>query len=192
MLMSMMQTIEQGAQKTQERLERLLLCVAGGEQEALEALYHGTRAAVYALALSLLKNTHDAEDVTQDTYVRIWENAAAAYRPQGSPMAWVLTVARNLARMKLRQSAKFAELDEQQWDAIPAECDLDVEERYLLQTALSKLSDEERQIVLLHAVSGLKHREIAHLLEKPLATVLSKYNRALKKLKTQLEGGDAL
>jgi RNA polymerase sigma-70 factor (ECF subfamily) len=187
----MMQTIEQGAQKTQERLERLLLCVAGGEQEALEALYHGTRAAVYALALSLLKNTHDAEDVTQDTYVRIWENAAA-YRPQGSPMAWILTVARNLARMKLRQGAKYETLDEQQWDAIPAECDLAIEERHLLQTALAKLSDEERQIVLLHAVSGLKHREIARLLEKPLATVLSKYNRALKKLKTQLEGGDAL
>ncbi len=191
MLMSMIETMEQGAQAKRERLERLLLRVAGGEQEALEALYHGTRAAVYALALSLLKNTHDAEDVTQDTYVRIWENASA-YRPQGSPMAWILTVARNLARMKLRQGAKFAELDEQQWEAIPAECDLDIGERHLLQTVLAKLSDEERQIVLLHAVSGLKHREIASLLERPLATILSKYARALKKLRAGLEGGDAL
>ncbi len=191
MLISVIQTMEQGAQAKQELLERQLLCIARGEQEALEALYHGTRAAVYALALSLLKNPHDAEDVTQDTFVRVWESAPS-YRPQGTPMAWILTVARNLARMKLRQGTKFAELDEEQWDAIPAECDLDMEERYLLQTVLAKLSDEERQIVLLHAVSGLKHREIAQLLERPLATVLSKYNRALKKLKTQLEGGDAL
>lgn len=191
MLMSMMQTMEQGAQAKQERLERLLVCVARGEQEALETLYHSTRAAVYALALSVLKNTHDAEDVTQDTFVRVWESAPS-YRPQGSPMAWILTVARNLARMKLRQGGKFADLDEEQWDAIPAENGLDAEERFLLETALAKLSCEERQIVMLHAVSGLKHREIAHLLERPLATVLSKYNRALKKLRVQLEGGDAL
>ena len=47
-------------------------------------------------------------------------------------------------------------------------------------------------MVLLHAVSGLKHREIAALLELPLATVLSKYHRALKKLRVQLEGDDTL
>ena len=52
--------------------------------------------------------------------------------------------------------------------------------------------EEERQIILLHAVSGLKHREIAELLEKPLSTVLSKYNRGLKKMKIQLEGEEQL
>ena len=50
--------------------------------------------------------------------------------------------------------------------------------------------EQARRIVLLHAVTGLKHREIAQLLELPLATVLSKYHRALKKLKAQLEGDD--
>ena len=51
---------------------------------------------------------------------------------------------------------------------------------------MAQLSEEERQIVVLHAVSGLKHREIADILEKPLSTVLNKYRRALKKLQALL------
>ena len=51
---------------------------------------------------------------------------------------------------------------------------------------MRNLSEEERQIVMLHAVAGFKHREIAATLDLPLATVLSKYNRALKKLKILL------
>ena len=56
----------------------------------------------------------------------------------------------------------------------------------MLAAALKTLGDEERKVVLLHAVSGLKHREIAQDLGLPLSTVLSRYNRALKKLKRYL------
>ena len=48
------------------------------------------------------------------------------------------------------------------------------------------LSDEERQIVILHAVAGFKHRETAKFLALPLSTILSKYNRAIKKLKNHI------
>ena len=83
-------------------------------------------------------------------------------------------------------------LSEEEWDAIPTqECGLDADERALLQGALARLTDEERRIVLLHAVTGMKHREIAALLELPLPTVLSKYHRALKKMRCFLEGDDA-
>ena len=66
---------------------------------------------------------------------------------------------------------------------------LPVEQMALLSLGLA-LGEEERQIVLLHAVTGLKHREIAALLELPLSTVLSKYHRALKKLREQLKGDE--
>ena len=69
--------------------------------------------------------------------------------------------------------------------------DVTTEDRTVLTAALSTLSDEERQIIMLHVTAGLKHREIAQLLELPLSTVLSKYRRALSKLKQKLEGGDA-
>lgn len=188
----MVQTMKQERDRDPAELEELLLRIAQGEQQALEELYRRTRGAVYALALSFLKNAHDAQDVTQDAFVRVWEGAVQ-YRPQGSPMAWLLTITRNLARMKLRQGARQAELSEEEWEAIPADSpSVTPEDRELLQTALAGLEDQERQVVLLHAVTGLKHREIAALLEMPLATVLSKYHRALKKLKNKLKGDGPL
>ena len=115
-----------------------------------------------------------------------------ADRSTGSPMGWLLTVCRNLCLMRLRREERHAALSEEEWDAIPAqECGLDADERALLQGALASLADEERRIVLLHAVTGMKHREIAALLELPLPTVLSKYHRALKKMRIFLEGDDA-
>lgn len=59
----------------------------------------------------------------------------------------------------------------------------------ILSSLMETLSDQERQIVLLHAMTGWKHREIAKLLQLPLATVLSRYNRALKKLRNEWKGG---
>lgn len=175
-----------------EDLRDLLARTAHGDHEAFERLYAAARGAVYAMALSVLKNAEDAADVTQETFVKVW-TSAGQYRPSGSPMAWLLTIARNLARMKLRRDSRRADLTEQEWDAIPARAEtVPAEDRAVLQTALSGLEDAERQIVLLHAASGLKHREIAQLLEMPLATVLSKYHRALKKMKAKLEGDDVL
>ena len=189
MLLTAQTTQRQGDEERRE-LDRLLSGVAAGDREALAQLYRRTRTAVYGLALSYVKNAHDAQDVTQDTFVRVWDSAPQ-YKRQGSPMGWLLTIARNLALMKLRRGARQEQLDEAEWDAIPADSPaVTPEDRQLLQTALASLSDQERQVVVLHAVTGLKHREIAALLQIPLATVLSKYHRALKKLRIQLEGGD--
>ena len=186
-MLAVIETMEQISPDRGE-LDRLLAAVAAGDQEALGELYGRTRGAVYGTALGVLRNAHDAQDVTQDTFVKIWESAGQ-YRSKGSPMAWILTVARNLALMKLRQSTRIGELTEEEWDAIPAPApDVTVEDRAVLQTALAALDDQERQVVLLHAASGLKHREIAALLELPIATVLSKYHRAIKKMRALLEG----
>ena len=190
-MLSMLMTTEYAPAEEQHQLQQLLHRIAGGEREALAELYQHTRTAVYGLALSYLKNAHDAQDLTQDVYVQVW-NCAEQYRPAGAPMGWLLTVCRNLCLMRLRREKKNATLSEEEWDAIPAqECGLDANERILLKYALAALSDEERRIVLLHAVTGMKHREIAALLELPLPTVLSKYHRALKKMRVILEGDDA-
>lgn len=174
------------------RLETLLAGVAAGDRDALAQLYSAVKGPVYAAALGILKNPEDARDVTQDAFVRIWDSAGQ-YRPQGSPMAWILTVTRNLALMRLRGRGRDTELSPEEWEALPAAAPgLTAEDRAVLQAALAGLNEAERQIVLLHAAAGLKHREIGQMLHLPLATVLSKYHRALKKLRTLLEGDDAL
>lgn len=184
-------TIEPAPAEERQELQQQLLRIAGGEREALAELYQHTRLAVYGLALSYLKNVQDAQDLTQDVYVQVW-NCAEQYCPSGSPIGWLLTVCRNLCLMHLRREKKNAALSEEEWNAIPVqECGLDADERALLQHALAVIGEEERRIVMLHAVTGMKHREIAALLEMPLATVLSKYHRALKKMRIFLEGDDA-
>ena len=180
-----------GTQITQENrdrrnreLEQLVVQTGRGDREAFALLYGRARGAVYALALSLLHDAHEAQDVAQDVFVRVWEGAPA-YCPQGSPMAWLLTIARNLALARLRRGVRQVELGEEEWNAIPAQAPgISPEDRQ----ALAGLGEEERQIVLLHAVAGLKHREIARLLEKPLSTVLSKYHRGLGKLRSLMKG----
>ena len=190
-MLSMLMTTEYAPAEDRHELQQLLIHIASGERKALAELYQRTRAAVYGLALSYLKNAHDAQDLTQDVYVQVWD-CAEQYRLTGSPMGWLLAVCRNLCLMRLRREERHAALSEEEWDAIPArECGLDADERALLQGALASLADEERRVVLLHAVTGLKHREIAVLLELPLPTVLSKYHRALKKMRSFLEGDDA-
>ena len=190
-MLSMLMTTEYAPPEDRHELQQLLIHIAGGEREALAELYQRTRSAVYGLALSYLKNAQDAQDLTQDVYVQVWDRAEQ-YRLTGSPMGWLLAVCRNLCLTRLRREDRPAALSEEEWDAIPArECGLDADERALLQGALASLTDEERRIVLLHAVTGLKHREIAALLELPLPTVLSKYHRALKKMRSFLEGDDA-
>lgn len=137
-------TTTYGAPSAREDLESLLLGVAAGDSHSLEELYHRTRTAVYGLVLSYLKHPQDAEDVTQDAFVRIWDTAAS-YRPQGKPMAWLLTVARNLALMRLRERGKTQELTDEEWSALPARApDVTTEDRHVLRAALSVLSEQER------------------------------------------------
>lgn len=167
--------------------EALLAQMAKGETLALEQLYFHTRSAVYGFALSILKQPHDAEDVMQSAYIRIFQ-AADRYKPQGKPMAWMLTIVRNLALSRLRSmpANELALLEELTPSASSDFTEASVD-RIVLQSALQILSDEECQIILLHSLTGLKHREIAELLELPLSTVLSKYHRSLSKLKKMLK-----
>lgn len=186
-LTSTLGNTKQGGPSAAE-LRELIRRIGLGEEEALASLYEQTKSAVYGFALSILKNRADAEEIMQDTFLAVDANADR-YQPVGSPMAWILTIARNLAYGRLRR-AKWEAAEED----IPEEAEdttglsEQTENRMILQTALQVLGDEERQIVMLHAVSGLKHREIAQLLGLSLSGTLSKYHRALAKLQKQIGG----
>jgi RNA polymerase sigma factor (sigma-70 family) len=169
--------------------EELLKQVGTGDEDAFRQLYHNTDRTVYSFILSILKNPQDAEEVMQETYLKIW-TSAASYHSQGKPLAWIFTIARNLCYMRFRDQKRQADmgLDDLNGEETGELC-LPLEnlaDAMVLRSALEILKEDERQIVLLHASAGLKHREIASNLQMPLATVLSKYNRAIKKLKQYL------
>ena len=165
--------------------EGLLPRVGQGDTSALEALYVQTERAVYALALSILRDPEEAQDVTQEVYLKV-RAAAHLYVPQGKPLAWLFTITKNLCRDVQRTRGRTDQAPEGLEDDARFSYVSDPTDRLVLEAALKALGDEERQVVLLHAVSGLKHREIAQDLGLPLSTVLSRYNRALKKLKRHL------
>jgi RNA polymerase sigma-70 factor (ECF subfamily) len=169
-----------------DELDRCIFGIAQGDPDALDRLYHSTSASIYSFALSILKNPHDAEDVLQDCYLNI-HAGAEGYHSSGKPMAWILTITKNLCYQILRQRQRTADLPQEDWEPwLIANEGLSHEDKVIIRQCMELLSDEERQIVSLHAVAGFRHREIAELLSLPLSTVLSKYHRAIKKLKQHL------
>ena len=186
MLIFMTLSIEHSASEATE-LEALLTRIAQGEKDALASLYERTHSAVYGFAMSLSHCPADAEDVLQETYINVY-SAAERYVPKGKPMAWIMTIAKNLARMRMRKARRQLDIADEDWGQyLTAKDAVSPDERILLQTAMKILSDTQQQIVMLHAVAGIKHREIAAILDMPTATVLSKYSRAIKKLRTAME-----
>lgn len=161
--------------------------IADNDIAAFEELYHLTERSVYAFALSILKNHEDAMDVLQETYLRI-RGAAHLYKPMGKPLAWIFTITRNLAMSKLRTYNKTVTIPaEDLEDNLYYSYVTDGEDKFVLQAALKILDLVEREIILLHAISGFKHREIADYLGMSLGTVLSKYRRGLSKLQKHLK-----
>ena len=170
------------------RIEEMIAIMAQGDISALGGLYELIRTDVYAFALSKLGRREDAEDITHDTFVRIWQNAPA-YAPQGKPMAWILTVELNLIRRACQLEGRTVEMESLAEQEDSENFVEDVIQNEFLRELMRALTPDEREVVVLHVVSGRKHREIADLLGCPLSTVLSRYNRAMKKLQVLVKEG---
>lgn len=169
MMWFVLQTVEMSAPVKRPIDEGWIAAIAAGDMDALRRLYEAVSGQVYGFALSLVRDPHDAEDVLQDTFLRICRSAAD-YRPLGKPLAWIFTIARHAALDKCRYRSRTLPAEEVQ----VAVADVtDADDRLLLHALLNRLQAEDRQIVILHAVVGMKHREIAAVMEMPLGTVLS-------------------
>ena len=173
-----------GSRTADASLEACLTRMSVGDENALGEVYRQTRAAVYGYALSLLKNAHDAEDVLQECYLKLCADPAA-YRAQGKPMAYLLRVTRNLCLDRLRLRQRRGEESLSEGPVYPAS-GLSAEDRLVIRSCLEGLNDSEQQAVLLHVLGGFRFHEIASFTGEPLSTVLSRYRRAMKKLRVLL------
>ena len=155
--------------------------IAHGDMVALKELYDELRVPVYQFALSIVKSPASAEDIAQETFLRI-RAYAPAYRPQGKPRAWIFSIARNLAVSELRKAAKVISIEDR--NDIPFS-HMD-KEGFAVSSLLDVLNDEEKEIVTLHVLADLKHSDIAKTLNMPYEQVRWKYAYAMKKLKKHL------
>lgn len=155
--------------------------LAEGDQNALAILHERLGRKIYLLALSILRDPHAAEDILQDTWLRLAQGGARSYTPDTNPEAFVLTVARNLALTALTRRARElpSEIAEE------AEPHLTAPDSEPMSTlpVLDELDTEERQIVLLRLEYGMKHRDIAALLGISTAACEKRFSRAAEKMR---------
>lgn len=165
----------------------LISDIGNGDKQAFRKLYESTYESVYGFVLSIVKNKYDAEDVLHETFLTVYQKAGG-YKPMGKPMAWIFTITKNAAYDKLSERNKIRELDESRSaDGLDFTEITDLEDKSVIEALFKVLNDEEKQLILIHAVGGLKFREASEALNLPLNTVLSKYHRAIKKMQAALK-----
>lgn len=159
-----------------QKCDRALCRLADGDMSALEDIYHILGRRIYMLALSILRDTHAAEDIMQDTFVKLAAEARA-YRKGSNAIAFILTVARNLA-INLHNKRRR----ECPTDTVPDVAEPDSPSISALE-ALSLLDETERQIVVMKLDCGMKHKQIAQIVGLSEDACQKRYRRALEKLK---------
>lgn len=166
------------------KLEECILSIAVGNIDAMDEIFSIIKDDVYAFAVSKIKNKTDAEDILQDTFIQIYKNAKL-YTPLGKPMAWIFMIEANLINRYFQLKNRVVNLDDELLEQIQhyESKEEKLIKNELIDSVLNKLAIEEREIIILHIVSGMKFKDIASIVAMPLSTVLSKYNRAMKKIK---------
>lgn len=159
------------------------------DEEAFRIIYDDTKNAVFGIIISVVKDRNLAEDVMQDTYIKMIKSIRI-YKRNGKFINWLLTIAKNQAIDYYRKRNKEVLLDYNDETNEPLLKD-DNNFTFSLETnrLLDLLNDIEREIVILKIVNDFKFREIADFVNKPLGTVLWIYNKSIKKMQ-KAEGGN--
>lgn len=157
------------------------------DRTAQRELYAQTSKKIYRLLRRMTRNSDDAFDLTQSTYLRVFERIDQ-FDGASRLTSWVYRIAINEAlqflRQRRRHESRLAKVAKSSTMAGPQESEdvqMDVEE------ALAKLSEPDRALIVLRYIEGLSYTEIAQVLEKPVGTISSGLNRARQALRDALE-----
>jgi RNA polymerase sigma-70 factor (ECF subfamily) len=178
--------------------ENLVEQYLAGDENALKLLIKNNLRSVYNFVYQYLSDKEDADDVTQETFVKVWLNIKK-FVPKKSFRAWLFRIAKNTALdyIKRKRPASFSSLkkenddiglEERIADAAPFPDELvrRADNAGILNRAVEKLSTPYRLVLFLYYYDGLNFREIAEALDEPLHTVKSRHRRALSLLRKNL------
>lgn len=169
-------------------ISRLITRVGLGDRAAFQQLYFATSAKLFGVCLRVLKDRTDAEDVLQDVYIKIWNNAAT-YQVSGySPMTWLITIARNQCIDRLR-SKRFVASDLSEAETLvdsrptPEQSAVLEGEAGRLRRCLEKLAPDRANAVKAVYLEGYSYQEMADQLNQPINTVRTWLRRSLISLR---------
>ncbi|MFA6627522.1 MAG: RNA polymerase sigma factor [Bacilli bacterium] len=168
------------------RYEEYIDGIIEKDEVAFASLYDETKQAVYAMIISIVRDSSMAEDLMQETYMSVIEKIHQYVRGRNF-LSWILVIARNKAIDYYRVHKKTLLLDQEDLDYIGNTTPARGEDQLLVADMLQQLSQVERGIFLLHTLSNLSFRHIATVMEMPLGTVLWHYSRATKRIKAYRE-----
>lgn len=171
-------------------LEALLARCAAGEATALEALYVRVAPILLAVLMRMLKRRELAEDVLQDVFVKVWQQASQFDPIRGRPMAWLVSMARyraidlqRAARPAVALSEVSLALEPQFQVSGPGDAAELLGTGELLRRCLEQIAAPQRRCLVLAYEEGLTHSEIARAVGEPLGTVKSWVRRSLLALR---------
>jgi RNA polymerase sigma-70 factor, ECF subfamily len=170
---------------TQAELVWLLAAVAKGDQAAFERLYGATRAKLYGVLLRILGKPELADDVMQETYLKVWRMAGNFDPTIASPITWMVAIARNRAIDIVRKKADVSVEETPEAMGVAAETPAPLARREMteelrrLLSCLGKLDPEKQRIVLLAYYSGWSREQLAQKLDIPVNTIKTWLRRSL-------------
>ncbi len=157
----------------------------------IDDLYRRHGSAVFSFLRGMVRDSHAAEDLMQETFARALA-AADGFEARALPSTWLFTIARNLAlnhiRSRRHEASRRCDLNSiAAAGGDPLEKAGIDDEAALVLAALVTLGEEKREVFLLKVIEGLTYREIAGVIGCPMGTVQSRFHRALGELKRTLE-----
>jgi RNA polymerase sigma-70 factor (ECF subfamily) len=187
-----------------QELERLLLRMSGKDEAAFKKLYAATRRKLFSTILLLVKRGYLADEILQEAYVRIWLNAGS-YRPTlGTPMVWMITIARNLAIDIARKSAREVYADDSiltgfaddgptalESIEIREEQDNAADNQRSIFVALQALDPTKRHLVISAYINGESRDRLSERYGVPVNTIKTWIRRALLEVRASLQAGVA-
>lgn len=174
--------------------EALIRRVAQGDKEALAALYDRYSKLVYSVALRLARNEREAEEVTQEVFISLWQRASTFQSVRGRFSSWLLGIAHHRAvdelRRRGRRPAAVPLTDDRELPSLATDGPIEIRDERQDQSvrrALDRLPHEQRQAIALAYFGGLTQSEIASSLNTPLGTVKTRMRLGLRKMRDLLE-----
>jgi len=174
---------------TPAELVWLLAAVAKGDRAAFERLYAATRAKLYGVVLRILRRADLADEVIQETYIKIW-TSAGQYNPAiATPITWMVSIARNRAIDLIRKKSEVPIEEESDAMDVAAETPDPLagrefsEELKRLLACMGKLDGERQRLVLLAYYSGWTREQLAAKFEKPVNTIKTWLRRSLAEIR---------
>ncbi len=170
---------------TQAELVWLLAAVAKGDKAAFERLYGATRAKLYGVLLRILGRPEAADDVMQETYLKVWQMAGKFDPTVASPITWMVAIARNRAIDIVRKKGDVSVEDSPEAMAVAADTPPPLARREMTEElrrllgCLGKLDPEKQRIVLLAYYSGWSREQLSYKLDIPVNTIKTWLRRSL-------------